>query len=236
MTEWTELAEWWLEEIDDPAYAEEVMPMVEAITAPLTGRILDLGAGEGRVAAALASHGRTIISIDYNLQLLARAAGVGPAVALHLPDLSAIAAGALDGAYVVLALEHLHDLDAFFDGVARAVRQGGHLAVVLNHPVYTAPGSGPVLDPQDQEIYWRFGDYLQPGASTEPAGDGEVEFVHRPIGSLLNAAAQAGWFLEHVDEQGVGARAAQRDDLLALHKDIPHLMALRWRRGSEPAV
>lgn len=232
MTDWTELAEWWLEEIDDPAYAEEVMPMVEAVCAPLVGLLLDLGAGEGRVAAALAGADRQIISVDFNLQLLARAAVIGPAVAVRLPELGAIADSSVDGAYVVLALEHLHDIDAFFTAVARVVRPGGRLAVVLNHPVYTAPGSGPVLDPRDHEIYWRFGDYLYPGASTEPAGTGEVEFVHRPLSALFNAAAGAGWLLEYVDEQGVGARAAQRDELLALHKDIPHLMAVRWRLGS----
>jgi len=103
--------------------------------------------------------------------------------------------------------------------------------VVLNHPVYTAPGSGPVLDPRDNEMYWRFGDYLHSGASTEPAGEGEVEFVHRPISDMFNAAAEAGWLLERVAEQGVGERAAERDALLALHKDIPHLLAARWRRS-----
>lgn len=231
MTEWTELADWWLEEIDDPAYAQEVMPMVQAIAEPLSGTILDLGAGEGRVARALARADRRIICVDYNLVLLAEAARVGPAVAIQLPDLSAFVPGSVDGAYVVLALEHLTDVEAFFTGVAKTVRPGGLLAVVLNHPVYTAPGSGPVLDPRDDEMYWRFGDYLHAGASTEPAGEGEIEFVHRPISDLFNAAADAGWSLQKVEEQGVGERATQRDALLALHKDIPHLMAVRWRRS-----
>lgn len=230
LTEWTELAEWWLEEIEDPAYAEEVMPMVEAITEPLSGTILDLGAGEGRVAAALARNDRHIISVDYNLVLLAKAAKVGPAVATELPDLRAFASGSVDAAYVVLALEHLSDIGGFFSAIAGIVKPGGLLAAVLNHPVYTAPGSGPVLDPRDDEMYWRFGDYLHPGASTEPAG-GEVEFLHRPISDLFNAAADAGWSVQRVEEQGVGERATERDALLALHKDIPHLMAVRWQRS-----
>ena len=153
-------------------------------------------------------------------------------MAIELPDLAAIGDASVDGAYVVLALEHIHDLDGFFANVARVVRPGGRLAAVLNHPVYTAPNSGPVLDRTDNEMYWRFGDYLHPGASTEPAGEGQVEFIHRPLNVLFNAAAAAGWILEHVEEQGVGANAAGRDELLALHKDIPHLMAVCWRLGS----
>lgn len=232
MTDWTDLTDWWLEEIDDPAYQEEVLPLVADITEPLTGLVLDLGAGEGRVAASLRRPDRSVVAVDFNLALLRRARDLVPAVAIELPDLAAIAPGSVDGAYVVLALEHITDIDGFFANVAAAVRKGGRLAVVLNHPVYTAPGSGPVLDPRDEEMYWRFGDYLHPGSSTEPAGELEVEFVHRPVANLFNAAAAAGWWLEHVIEQGVGERAAERDRLLALHKDIPHLMAIRWVRSN----
>ena len=131
---------------------------------------------------------------------------------------------------MVLALEHFEDSQHFFDETARVTRPEGSLTMVINHPVYTAPESGPLIDPTDGELFWRFGDYLSSGRTRDPAGDRTVEFIHRPIGVMLTEAATAGWLLEEVREQGVGSRAAARDPILAKHRDIPHLMALRWRR------
>jgi SAM-dependent methyltransferase len=248
MSDWQELDEWWLDEVDDPAYAEEVLPLIiTALDAQPGGRYLDLGCGEGRVMAALhrqyaagdgpdPSHpaGRDraaidVIGVDININLLRRAAVQGPVVADRLPNVASIADDAVDGAFVVLALEHIEDEAALFAATARVVRPDGVLAVVLNHPVYTAPESGPVLDPTDGEIYWRFGGYFEQGSTVEPAGGRHVEFVHRSMATLLNGAAAHGWSLEHMEERGVGAAAAARDPLLARHGDIPHLLAVRWR-------
>ena len=232
MDEWNELTEWWLSELNDPAYAEEVIPLFLQIVAVTSGEIvLDLGCGEGRIQAIVADLEVTVIGVDVNLDLARVAGSRHPVVVYRLPDLSCFAPGSVDGAYVVLALEHIHDSKRFFSETARVVRPGGSLAIVINHPVYTAPNSGPVLDPRDGELFWRFGDYLSSGSTREPAGEGEVEFIHRPVGVLLTEAATAGWSLEEVQEQGVGSRAAARDPLLAKHHEIPHLMALRWRRA-----
>lgn len=231
MDEWTGLTDWWLEEIDEPAYAEEVIPLFLAVLPQVEGlRLLDLGCGEGRVQGLVAERGATVVGVDVNRDLAAIAARRHPVVVARLPELGCVAGASVDGCYVVLALEHVEDAQTFFAESARVVRPGGFLAAVVNHPVYTAPSSGPVLDPTDGELFWRFGDYLRPGSTREPAGETTVEFVHRPIGQLLTEAAAAGWSLEEVREQGVGEAAAERDALLAKHGQIPHLMALRWRR------
>lgn len=230
MAEWRDLADWWLEEVDDPAYAEEVLPLLLHILDPQPGELYaDLGCGEGRVMAAVAVGGTRVIGVDLNLQLLERARSHGPVVAGRLPSLDFLQPNSLDGAYVVLALEHIHDMDGLLAAVARCVSPGGRLAIVVNHPIYTAPGSGPVLDPTDGEIFWRFGRYFGQGSTHEPAGNAQVEFVHRSMADLLNAAAAHGWSLAFMAEQPVGARAAERDPLLAKHGDIPHLLAARWR-------
>lgn len=229
MAKWSDLAEWWLEEVDDPAYAEEVLPLMLRMLDPQPGELYaDLGCGEGRVMAAIADRGIPVIGVDLNLQLLRHARSHGPVVAARLPDLSFLRPNSLDGAYVVLALEHIHDMNGLFDAVARCIRPDGRLAVVLNHPIYTAPDSGPVLDPTDGEIFWRFGRYLGGGSTHEPAGRTRVEFVHRSMSELLNAASAHGWSLACMEERPVGVEAAQRDPLLAKHGDIPHLLAVRW--------
>ena len=235
MGEWNELTDWWLSEIDEPAYAEEVLPLFLGILAVTPDEtLLDLGCGEGRIQAEVVALGVHVIGVDINLELARVAARNQPVVVHRLPDLSCFKDASVDGGYVVLALEHIHDSQRFFAETARVVRPGGRLSIVINHPVYTAPNSGPILDQSDGELFWRFGDYLSPGSTQEPAGHEEVEFVHRPVGMLLTEAARAGWSLEEVAEQGVGSSAAARDPLLAKHREIPHLMALRWRRASFP--
>ena len=231
MDQWNELTEWWLSEVDEPAYAEEVFPLFLEILDVEQGQIvLDLGCGDGRIQRIVADLGVEAVGVDLNLDLARVASRSNPVVLHRLPELACFASRSVDGAYVVLALEHVHDSGRFFEEAARVVKPGGMLAIVINHPVYTAPNSGPILDQTDGELFWRFGDYLSSGSSTEPAGEDEVEFVHRPVGVLLTQAAGAGWSLEMVLEQGVGANAATRDPLLAKHHEIPHLMALRWRR------
>jgi SAM-dependent methyltransferase len=161
-------------------------------------------------------------------RLATAAALAGPAVVARLPDLDWLADDAVDGAYVVLVLEHLEEIERLFLECARVVRPGGRLAVVANHPLMTAPGSAPVFDPEDGEILWRWGDYLGAGTTAEPAGSGRVTFHHRSMAALLGTAAAAGWCLGRVVEEGVGDAQAVRDPLLALQRNIPRLLGLRW--------
>jgi SAM-dependent methyltransferase len=230
---WDEqLAAWWLGEVEaDPAYRDIVVPLAVAVLAPRPGgRYLDLGCGEGQVMRAVADAGAVPIGCDAAPMLAARAAGAGPVVVSRLPDLSWAADGAFDGAYAVLVLEHLVDLEGMLEAAARVVRPDGVLAVVANHPAYTAPGSAPVMDPTDGEILWRWGPYLDEGASDVPAGEGAVTFHHRPMGRLLTAAAAAGWCLDRLVEEGVGEAQAATDPLLAAQRHIPRLLAARWHR------
>lgn len=229
--DWNDLAGWWSVEADDQAYREEVVPLFLEVFRPLSGQVvLDLGCGDGRIGVRVAAQGVRVVGVDINIDLARLASGRHPVFLKRLPDLACVRDAAVDGAYAVLALEHLEDSGGFFAETARVTRTGGSLTIVINHPVYTAPRSGPVIDPTDGELFWRFGDYLSTGRTREPAGNRSIEFSHRPIGTLLTQAAAAGWSLEKVLEQGVGSRAAARDPILAQHGDIPHLMAIRWRR------
>ena len=234
MSDWSELTDWWLEESREPRYREEVGPLFRDVFRAEPGDVvLDLGCGDGRILDLVAGMGATTIGVDLNLELARIASARHPVFLNRLPDLACVKDESVDGAYLVLTIEHLEDSGTVFEETARVVRPSGCLTVVVNHPVYTAPGSGPVIDPTDREVFWRFGRYLSRGRSVEPAGDRTVEFHHRPVGVLLTAAAAAGWNLEEVREQGVVPETAARDHLLGRHGDIPHLMALRWRRSAK---
>lgn len=218
---WETLGEWWLGEVQDPAYEQVVTPLLLEVLVGIDGGglVADLGCGDGRVMGRVEEvFGATVVGVEL-VEDLARRSG-RPVVVGRLPDIP-LADGSVDGAYAVLVLEHLDDHESFFAEAARVVRRGGFLAIVSNHPYWTAPGSTPISD-TDGEILWRPGDYFDGEYSIEAAGDEEVVFYHRSISELLNAAAEEGWALERMVEQRPG------DSELAA--EVPRLIGIRWLR------
>lgn len=229
MTEWDELADWWEEEVAaDPAYADDVQPVVDALTAALSGPTLDLGCGNGRLAPSLPG---PAFGCDSSLRLLrsARASGLA-VVRSRLPDLAWARDASVGVAVACLVLEHLPDAGSFFAAVHRVVRSGGALVVVSNHPAFTATGAGPVADAADGEVLWRWGTYCIESISAEPAGSGSMVFHHRSMAAVLNAAGAAGWKLERMIEAGASRRTIARIPALAGQEHMPRLVGWRWRR------
>lgn len=220
-------ASWWLEEIaGDPSYERDVDPMLSELVPPGgDGPILDLGCGEGR---SLGRFGRTI-GVDLLPALAAVAAGRGPVVIADAAHGLPFADGAFGGVYAVLVLEHLPDPAPVIAEMARVVRPGGWCVLVHNHPVLTAPDSGPVVDEADGEVLWRWGEYLGGGHTDEPAGSGTVRFHHRTVAALLSGFADHGWDLQRMIEARLGP---MDDPLFYAQRFIPRLFGARWcRRG-----
>lgn len=217
---WRDLSEWWLAEVDgDTAYEEVVTPLLLEVLDPKSDHTyLDLGVGEGRVMRAVRRQGAESHGIDLS-EALARAAG--DSVVGELPAIP-MRSDTYDGVYCVLTLEHIEDHAGFFAEAARVTRARGVLALVINHPVWTAPDSTPITD-EDGEVLWRSGSYFATGMSQIPAGDVTVTFHHRPMGALLTAAAAGNWCLERMIEQPHHELSDQ--------SGIPRLLACRWRLG-----
>ena len=161
------------------------------------------------------------------MQLLTDAASSAPVVCAQLPALAWLQDGSVDNALSVFVLDLIADAGVFFTETIRVVRAGGSLIVVINHPGFTAPGSGPLLD-VDGEVLWRWGSYLEDGSSVQPAGDRTVVFHHRSIAKLLTVAAAAGWALQVVEERPLGAAAIERDPGYVGQEGIPRFFGARW--------
>lgn len=219
---WSELHSWWTEEIEeDPAYESVVTPLLFDVLDPASEKTyLDLGCGEGRVMRQVSRIGALPIGVDLVGSLARLAVSAGPVVQGELPSLAFLRASSVDGAYCVLVLEHIQDEMRFFTEVSRVVKPLGVLALVINHPVWTSPGSTPVTD-DDGEVLWRPGAYFDRGWSREPAGESNVTFHHRSMGQLLTAASSAGWRLEKMLEQP----HHEYDD----QSGIPRFLACRWQ-------
>jgi len=226
-TNWDDLAEWWSQEVgNDPAFAGDVHPILLELLPFDVGVAMDLGCGEGQGMRLV---GGGAFGCDLSHDLLVRAEAGGRVVRTRLPDLEWLREGSLDTAYSVYVLDLIEDHGRFFADVARVVKAGGSLVIVINHPVYTAPHSAPFAD-LEGEVLWRWGTYFSTGSSSEPAGDGEVEFFHRPMADLLTAAAGQGWMLEQMIERGLSARTIARIPGYEGQEGIPRLLGVRWSR------
>jgi SAM-dependent methyltransferase len=221
---WSNLADWWEGEVsNDPAYENLVTPLLLRILGPEAGKsYLDLGSGEGRVIRSVSRTGATVHGVEINRQLARRSALAGPTMVGSLPDLGFIVEDAYDGAYCVLVIEHIGEHGRFFAETARVVTPGGVLALVANHPTWTAPDSTPITD-TDGEVLWRPGAYFSSGVVYEHAGEGHIIFYHRTMAELMNSARAAGWCLDEMIEM-------PHPDLIE-QPGIPRLLACRWRLG-----
>ena len=228
---WDRIDSWWLEELaGDPAYETEIEPLLLSLLRPQKGSLyLDLGCGDGRLMKAVGARGSRVVGCDMSLLLLSRAILHGPVVRCALPSLKWLKPGSVDGGFVGLVLEHLRDEQSFFTSVANVVRPGGVMAVVINHPIWTAPKSSPIED-AGGETLWRPGQYFGRGFSREPAGNHKVTFYHRTMADLLNGASVAGWDLDHMEERGVTPEQVRRVPDYAGQEHIPRLLGVRWKR------
>lgn len=230
--DWDGIAQWWALEVrDDPVYREDVGPILDRLTREALVPLLDLGCGEGQWLRWLSP--RTgAFGTDSSHELLKESLSTVPVVRGVLPDLGWVKGNTVGTAVSLFVLDLIEDHDRFFDETARIVRSGGSLVVIINHPAFTAPGSGPFMDP-DSDVFWRWGTYLETGSSNVPAGSGTVVMYHRSVAALLTAAAQSGWALEEMIEVPLGDAAVEREPSYAGQEGIPRFFGARWRRATQ---
>jgi SAM-dependent methyltransferase len=226
------LSGWWRAELgEDPAYEADITPLMMSLLDPAAGeRVLDVGCGEGRHMAELTAVHVHPFGVDLSQDLLETARLFGPVVRVMLPSLAALRDEVYDAALISLVLEHLEDEGALFAELGRVVRSGGRLALIVNHPIFTAPDSAPIQE--DDEVLWRTGRYFDRGHTDEPAGDGTIRFYHRSLSALLTAASAGGWDLRRVTESGATETQVERHPPLAAQRNIPRLLGVLWSRRS----
>jgi len=178
---------------------------------PAPGHLtVDLGCGQGRVAADLAAAGHRVLGVDGSPTLAAAAAGrglavsVGDAASLPLAD---------DVADCVVCFMVLQDVDRYASAIAeaaRVLRPGGRMAWSIVHPVNSAgrfehdpaaehPGGGVAAPPF--VIRARYFDVAR--YADEVERDGLVmtfHSEHRPLQDYAGALAEAGFVIERMTE------------------------------------
>jgi SAM-dependent methyltransferase len=202
---WDAGASWWQEQYTDGAdieYEDQIIPLVVEHLRD-TGRVLDVGCGEGQVARKLARAGVEVIGLDPSRAQLsvARARAGAPHYARASAERLPVADRSVDAVLACLSLEHVDDLPAAVREIARVLVPGGRLLLLVGHPLLQAPGSGWIDDKILDERYWRIGEYLREHSVVDEVAPGVAfEFVHRPVSVYLNTLASCGLLVEHMDE------------------------------------
>ncbi len=236
---WEQHASWWIDgftEGADPEYEDQIIPLVVSELQG-AGRVLDVGTGDGQIARALASNGAKVVGVDptTNQISVAQSRGGGPVYLQCGASPLPFADASFDAVLACLVFEHIDDVDAAIAEVARVLRAGGTFNFLLNHPLLQTPDSGWIddhmVDPPEQ--YWRIGRYLVEAETIEQVELGvHIRFLHRPLSRYLNALAEHGLFLEHMDEPAPPERFLAQAPEYFDAASVPRLLHLRLRKLS----
>ncbi|MGI8624337.1 MAG: class I SAM-dependent methyltransferase [Solirubrobacteraceae bacterium] len=142
------------------------LPLWLALAGREAGPVLDVGAGTGRVALALAAAGHDVVALDLDRVLLdalaARARARGLAVETVLADAEAFDVGTARFGLVLVPMQTLQllgDRPAFLGAARRALRRGGLLAAAIADELVAFDVPEPALlpDPDVAELDgWRY--------------------------------------------------------------------------------
>jgi ubiquinone/menaquinone biosynthesis C-methylase UbiE len=248
-TSWEHVADWYLTWVgrDGGLHHRAVtIPAAMALLEPRPGeRILDVGAGSGVSASAIAAAGADYVGVDVSETLLrfaqrhhGRCGRFVQADARKLHEAPELKDLTFDAALFLLSLQDMDPLSTVIQSVDRVLTPRGRVVIVMTHPCFRVPRlSGWGWDESHQLQYRRVDRYLSPLAvPMETVGGPErgmtVRF-HRPLEQYVASLAEVGLLIDRLVEipghkiRPTGPRA--RAENFAL-QEIPMFLGLRARR------
>ena len=243
-TDWGDVADWYDQLVGESGseyHREVVLPGVLRLLAPKPAeRVLDVACGQGVLCRVLRERGAEVTGVDAAAELVHAARERGPAdIAYHVADareLAFVPDGHFAAASCVLAIQNIHPIQPVFAGVARVLRPGGRVVLVMMHPAFRGPKETHWGWDDERKVQFRRVDrYLIPRKSpitTHPGKDpGRYTWTfHKPIESYVRALRNAGLLIDAIEEwpshktSTSGPRAAAEN---AARKEIPMFMAIR---------
>lgn len=191
---------------------------LEIVPAP-SGRTLDVGCGEGRLARDLAALGHDVVGVDASPTMVAAAREAARDMELHVAD-AADLPFADESFGLVVAFMSFQDVDELGDAVrsaARVLSPGGRLCLAIVHPLNSAGGWAERTAASPFVIE---GSYLDEFVYTDdlsPRDGLSMRFVsrHRPLEAYTEAVTRNGLLIERLREPplpdgGLGAEHSPR--------------------------
>ncbi len=241
-TSWDSVADWYDHLLQgEGTYQKELIApnLLRLMDIRKNEAILDVACGPGFFAHEFHRASGRVQGVDASPRLIALAKKHAPkglefrvAKADHLAFLES---GSMDKAAIVLALQNMEDMQAVLRECARALRPGGMLYIVLNHPAFRVPkASAWGWDEKEKVQYRRVDRYLSemkvpiamhPGKASGPV----TTSFHRPLQSYMKALGKAGFSVTGMEEWNShkksepGPRGAAED---RARKEIPLFLCL----------
>lgn len=252
-TSWGGVAEWYDEHLEDSSDSYQknvIMPNMIRIVAPVKGMtILDVACGQGYFSRAFADNGAKVIASDISSELIALAqknpASATAGVEYHVAPadkLSYAADSSADVAVIVLAIQNIENIAGTFAECSRALKSGGRLILVLNHPAFRIPQSSSwQWDDKESKQYRRIDAYMSDAQIEIDMTPGEAiiskkkftKTFHRPLQAYFKALTKSGLAVTRLEEwishrkSQKGPRGAEED---RIRKEIPLFICLEAKK------
>jgi SAM-dependent methyltransferase len=213
----------------DSLHDAETAGLREAVGAVAGLDVLHLQCHIGFDAISLARRGARVVGADFSPASLEKARALARRCEVHVEfvegdstRLPAELGNRFDLVYATIGvLSWIDDLPAWMRSAAAALRGGGRLLLVENHPLYLMIGTA---DPLRLDFPYAFdgprtfdepGSYA--GADLPVAATETVEYGHS-IGEVVNAALEAGLKIQRLDEH-LDSDFDHRGDMLTRESD-----------------
>jgi ubiquinone/menaquinone biosynthesis C-methylase UbiE len=249
-TSWSGVAKWYDEHLEgssDSYQSKVILPNVLRILDPKPGvKILDVACGQGYFSRAFAGKGAKVIGCDISKELIDLAKEHSPKEieyhAVSADDLSFMKSASADAAAIILAIQNIENISGVLSECFRALKQGGRLILVLNHPAFRIPGrSSWQWDEKAAVQYRRTDAYMSESQNKIDMNPGKTRIedknftisFHRPLQSYFKSLAKAGFVVNRLEEwishkeSQKGPRAKEED---RMRKEIPMFLCLEARK------
>ena len=241
-TSWENVAGWYDQLLEgEGTYQKElILPnLLRLMDIGANDTILDLACGQGFFAREFYKKTKYVMGADASRSLIALAQKNSPAsLAFHAAQADAllfVKDGTIDKIAIILALQNIENMAAVAKECSRALKKGGNLYIVLNHPAFRVPKeSSWGWDEKEKAQYRRVDRYLSelkipiemhPGKTSSTY----TTSFHRPLRSYFKALGKAGFGVVAMEEWNShkksepGPRAVAED---IARKEIPLFLCL----------
>lgn len=190
---------------------------------PDGGKLLDLACGQGVLQRSIAKNwDYTGVDIAPSLISAAKKQCKSPKARFIVADATKpldCPPKHFDLLTVILAMQDIADIEKVFANASKHLKEGGHIALVINHPCFRIPRQTSWGIDEAQKIqYRRIDHYLSPltiPIRTEPSkgkASPTVNSHHRPLQDYASALASAGFGIVGLEEwcsdkQSTGSKA-----------------------------
>lgn len=245
-TSWGGVSEWYDEYLEGSTdtYQEKVVApnLLRILELKKGDKIIDVACGQGFFSKKFVEAGAHVVGADISDELIALARGrvkgakfyVAPAT-----ELTFAKEPEFDVATVVLAIQNIKDLLKTFNEIARVLKSGGRIVLVMNHPAFRIPKeSSWGWDEQSKVQYRRIDKYLSesPTPILMHPGDKNSEKTisyHRSLQEYFKMLSKAGfavtrleeWISHKKSEQGPRQKAED-----TARKEIPLFLMLEAKK------